>query len=187
MLVRGLFLLLVPALLVQYALVRSSGEPYPALMMPGFPGSGGWIDGKLTLRQVDIVAIAANGREFAFSPQEFLRDFDEVIRLVVVHSYFSPLEEAGAGPDAARSKLKQLGRKLFPRLHGGKRNRTAAANVAAQAEWIRRRTALLLPSEAIARVEFRWFTTTVGSDPAQPPSPRESAGTYLVSLEGRGP
>ncbi len=52
--VRPLFAITLLLLGLQYAVVETAGEPYPAIMMPRFTGNSGYENGAVSLRVIEV-------------------------------------------------------------------------------------------------------------------------------------
>ena len=80
--VRAVFVVVTGLLAAQCAFIHFFGEPYPALTMPTFSGSGGYREGAVEMMRYDAVFISA-GAEFSFTPNQLLADFPDGHRAAI--------------------------------------------------------------------------------------------------------
>ena len=71
--VRLLFVITLFLLGIQYALVETVGEPYPAIMMPGFAGHGGYESGAVRVPVMEVLFFDRAGHAHPFSTRNCFR------------------------------------------------------------------------------------------------------------------
>ena len=69
MVIRFIFLAVPIFLVLQYAFMHRFGEPYPALVMPGFAGSGGYVNGYVRIERPEVVFVC-DDESIAVQPEE---------------------------------------------------------------------------------------------------------------------
>jgi hypothetical protein len=174
--VRLTFVGIALAYVVQYFVVMSYGEPYPALMMPTFRGTGGYHDGKVRIKRMEAVFVTAEGDSSAFSRRDLLSEFPVSFHQTIANTFLAPL------PEAARTRARIP---ILPGLRAGEWNRTSAANLASLRAWLLARGRTLLPGRSLERVELRWYEDTVRQEAGQLTTQRRSIGEFVVDLGGK--
>ena len=172
-----------PLLCLQYALVETVGEPYPAFMMPGFKGDGGYRDGAVQFSRVDVVFVGRDG-EKVVNQRELLSEYDDSLHSTIMNNFLSPLRE-DTGPGASeeiKTWRQRLRQRLFPNLHAGARKRTDPRNVASLRQWLTRRSSRIFPQQVSERVEFRWFDEKIRIENGERKESCKPAGIFVVPL-----
>jgi hypothetical protein len=97
--VRLLFVVTLFLLGIQYALVKTVGKPFPSILMPDFPGHGGYESGTVRVRVMEVFFFDRAGHAYPFSTRELLSDYPESFRGPMTRDYFSPLPNGSAHDD----------------------------------------------------------------------------------------
>ncbi len=156
-----MFVLPVAALVLQFALIRGGyGEPYPALMMPGFLGTATNADGTITFVTVDTQV------GFAGAAAEPL----PLARLL------APMPSSMLGPTAwdvfrqtprSASPAPRTGRKAWfvdhvlpSRTRRNEQIKNGNPLTADTRRWLSERLRSLYPDRQAAWIEFRWHRDT---------------------------
>jgi hypothetical protein len=109
---RFLFLSVAALLCLQSAVVSRFGEPYPAVVMPGFGGSGGYRDGQVELTRYDAVFVTADA-EVPVPPRVLLSEFPESQHGAFAATAFRPRPDADSG-NSLRDWLRTRAGTLLP-------------------------------------------------------------------------
>jgi hypothetical protein len=186
MAIRLVFIAVAIASAIQYGIVNRLGEPYPALMMPGFSGTGGYQDGQVQTRRLEAVFVTAEGEAIAFTQRDLLSDFPDDYHDTIARSFLSPLPDGATSSSALSSRpgRRRLQYRIFPGMQAGRLNRTSADNIGSLRVWILRRAHTLVPGRNIDRVEFRWYRDTFQNNSGQWVIQRQPIGVFLVRLIG---
>jgi hypothetical protein len=182
--VRAVFAVIVGLLAVQCAVVHFFGEPYPALTMPTFSGSGGYRDSAVEMTRYNAVFISA-GQEFSFTPNQLLAEFPDGHRAAIAANALRPTSNALPGPTNA-SRIRRIQATIFPGFAAGNLSRNSAANKASLQTWLRGRAENLVPGRPVSRAEIRWYRVakTLGANGTPVESRRTPEGTLIVPLAG---
>jgi hypothetical protein len=182
--VRALFVVVAGLLAVQCAFIHFFGEPYPALTMPTFSGSGGYHDGSVEMTQYDAVFISA-GEEFSFTPNQLLADFPDGHRAAIAANALRPMSDRALSPTKT-SRVRRIRETIFPGFAAGNLSRNSVENKASLQTWLRRRAESLVPGQPVSRAEIRWYrvAATFGADGTRVESRRTPDGTLIVPLAG---
>jgi hypothetical protein len=180
--VRKIFISSAALLIAQTLFIRRYDEPYPAIVMPGFAGSGGYRDGRVELSQYDAVFVA-DGQEFSFPPRVLLEEFPVNEQGAIAFTCFRP---RGGPPQGSEGGSRPAGRlyAIFPGYEVGARSRSSPENIASLRKWLGGRARALLPGRQPSRVEFRWSRETVRLDGGELHTEREPTGALVIPLEG---
>lgn len=163
-------------------MVQVLGEPYPGIMMPGFPGSGGYHeDGTVRVRSLEAVFVPTAGEPRTFSQQELLGDLPICMHNTIAESFLTPLAEGRTFEESASIRT-GIRFRLFPGLHAGQLDRTTPENVASMTSWLRDRARKLVPDGTVDRVEIRWFEETYRHEHGRLTKEREPAGSLVIRL-----
>jgi hypothetical protein len=179
--VRCLFAALLISCVFQYAVVQVLGEPYPAILMPGFPGSGGYQNGAVKTKRLEAVFIPAQGEPVTFSQRELLSEFPDSLHNTIAESFLTPLPEDQDFEETPSTRT-GIRYRLFPGLEAGHVDRTSAANIASLTSWLQDRAHRLLPGQSVAKVEIRWFEDSYQTRNGELTSARMPAGSFVVHL-----
>ncbi len=182
--VRAVFVVVTGLLAAQCAFIHFFGEPYPALTMPTFSGSGGYREGAVEMMRYDAVFISA-GAEFSFTPNQLLADFPDGHRAAIAANALRPTTDAPPSSSKA-SRIRRIQEKIFPGFAAGNLSRRSAENKASLQAWLRGRAESLVPGRPVSRAEIRWYRVaeTFGSDGTRVESRRSPDGTLIVPLAG---
>jgi hypothetical protein len=152
------------------------GEPYPAIMLPGFAGSRGYKDGSVKVARYETVFVA-DGEEFPFSPKVLLSEFPDSHHGAIAKS-FTPPKQLRAKPQVG-----PILEAIFPGYTAWSEFQDSSANGASLKDWLRSRGRVLVPGRTVSRVEFRWFHEIVRVDGTNLVTQREPLDTLTVWLE----
>jgi hypothetical protein len=181
--VRLVFAAVALACVIQYYLSTRLGEPYPSLRMPGFAGAGGYQDGKVRIRRLEVVFVTADGETVSFSQRDLLGDFPTSYHDVIAQSFLSPLPKRTES-SLAQSSRTGISHQLFPGWRTGILDRTSADQVTSLRVWLLRRAHTLVPGRKVDRVEFHWYDDTFQNNSGHLTSQRQPAGVFSVRLTG---
>ena len=168
---------------LQYDLVNRLGEPYPALTMPGFHGTGGYRDGKVQVRRLEALFVTVDGEAITFTQRELLSDFPDSHHGNIAGSFLSPLPER-ATLSPAPSSRRGFRYRIFPGMNAGRIERTTADNITSLHAWIQMRAHILVPNRWIERVEFQWYEDTFEKREGRLTIQRQPIGMLLIRLMG---
>jgi hypothetical protein len=178
--VRLIFLAAIAFLAVQRLFIHRFGEPYPAIVMPGFNGDGGYQDGQVKIDRYMAVFVA-DGEEFSFPPKVLLEEFPDSHHGAISYVLMPRIESPQV---VATGRLKRLGDAFFPGIAAWRTSRDSPENIGSLKDWLRSRGGGLVPGRSVSRVEFRWFRETVRVDGGWLESEREPIDTLVITLEG---
>jgi len=183
--VRALFAAAAALFAGQCVFIHFFGEPYPALAMPTFSGSGGYRDGSVELVRYDAVFVADDGNEFSFAPNVLLADFPDGHRAPIAANALRPRNES-LPTSPAGSRVRRIRDAIFPGFAAGNLKRNSPDYEASLQKWLRERAQALVPGQTISRAEIRWYrvASTFGSDGTWTESKRTPDGTLVVALQG---
>lgn len=156
--VRLIFIAAIAVLAAQSVFINRYGEPYPAIMMPGFEGSGGYQEGQVKIVRFEAVFVA-DGEEFSFQPKVLLNEFPISHHGAISESSLKP--RLPSPPAAPPSRLGSLRDALFPGYAGRRMSRVSPETAASLRNWLQSRGRDLVPGRQVSRVEIRWFRETV--------------------------
>jgi hypothetical protein len=182
--VRAVFAVAAGLFAVQCAFIHFFGEPYPAITMPTFSGSGGYRDGAVEMTRYDAVFISA-GQEFSFTPNQLLAEFPDGHRAAIAANALRP---AGDAPPSSTkgSRIRRIQETIFPGFAAGNLSRNSAENKASLQAWLRGRAESLVPGRPVSRAEIRWYreAESFGADGTRVETRRTPDGTLIVPLLG---
>lgn len=166
----------------QYAVVQVLGEPYPGIMMPGFPGSGGYHeDGTVRVRALEALFVPVTGESKSFSQEELLGELPVCMHNTIAENFLVPLPEGQTFQESPTIRTGVRFR-VFPGLHAGQLDRTTPENVASMTSWLRDRARKLVPDQTVDHVEIRWFEETYRHEHGRLAKTREPVGSLVVRL-----
>lgn len=177
-LVRCLFVTAAAACAFQYFIADRVGEPYPALFLPSFSGTGGCSEGQVHVRRVEVVLVCSDGEEIAMHLREFLSEYDDSLHDAIANHCFSP-RKGTAAPTVSQGRLRAALYALFPGLKHD--NHTDAAQ--SLSCWIKNRVRVLAPDRRICSVEFRWHDDILALDARHRSTTWDGANVYVVSVD----
>jgi hypothetical protein len=180
--IRIVFLTVVALLVAQSLFIYRYGEPYPAIVMPGFSGSGGYRDGRVEIMQYEAVFIT-EGETFSFPPKVLLEEFPDSHHGTIAYIALTPRSES---PQTAQrtSRIARLRDAIFPGYGARKTSRDSPENFASLQDWLRGRARALVPGRRVSRVEIRWFLEKVRIAGTKFHTEREPTGTLVIPLNG---
>ncbi len=180
--VRLVFVAVVALLAAQSLFIHRFDEPYPAIVMPSFRGSGGYRDGRVEVTRYEVVFLA-EGEEFSFHPKTLLEQFPDSHHGALAETSLRPRNEAPR-PFSKRSWLHRFRDAIFPGYAASRTSRDSPANIASLQDWLRGRARDLVPGRHVSRVEIRWFRVVFSVDGGRLETDREPTGTLVVPLDG---
>lgn len=147
-------------------------EPYPALIMPGFRGTGAGSEGEVIVENADIEVVLASGDVTKTTRMEFLAPFPSSHHGTLMRAFRpgEPPDSLNPFPFDAPSWGEGRAIRAVFREHG-ERYPTKEANA-----WLEDRAAAVTHGEPRA-VIFRWFRERY-VPPGQDPVERVETGTY---------
>lgn len=184
-LVRRIFAGCLFLLLCQYGLTFAVGEPFPALILPGFRGAG--YEGnsievpRLTVdfeQNGQVIYSCSHSTLLERLPRSYHGSISKNVlspREVREHSIWFRERISPGWPEFLR---------LCPGFHRAHRNHLSGADEAALRKWLRKRAEILVPEAAIDAVTVRWEATTFDMQ-SSPPARGETrfAGQLRISLD----
>jgi hypothetical protein len=179
--VRIVFVFAAALLIAQSLFIRRYGEPYPAIVMPGFQGSGGYQDGQVELSSYEAVFVT-EGEEFSFPPKVLLEEFPDGHHGAIAFTCLWPRSEPPQGSERG-SRFARLTDVIFPGYAARRTSRDSPEHIASLQDWLHSRARALLPDRQVSRVEIRWFRERVRVDGSEFHAEREPTGTLLVPLD----
>ncbi len=180
--VRLIFLATFAFLTVQSLFIQRYGEPYPAIVMPGFRGSGGYQhDGRVEVVRYEAVFIAG-AEEFTVAPKVLLAEFPDSHHGEIAQSTLAP--RVDAPNEIPRSRLKRVRDAIFPGYAARNALWDSPNDIASLRNWLRSRGEVLVPGREISRVEIRWFRERIRVVGERLESGREPVGSLVVRLDG---
>lgn len=173
--VRLVFAALALLFALQVVLIGSGvGEPYPALMMPGFVGSGGFTAGTVRVKRMEAVLVHAGG-ETVVSQRRLLAPYPDAHHSTIARSSLSP-------PQVDAPLSDYWLRRILPRA-GIRPGRGAGPVDPSLCAWARARAAELLPGVTVRRMEIRWNVDSFRAG-SRAPDAREPLGQFVIPLDG---
>jgi hypothetical protein len=180
--IRIVCLTVVALLVAQSLVIHRYSEPYPAIMMPAFPGSGGYRDGRVEISQYEAVFIT-EGETFSFPSKMLLEEFPDSLHGTIAKNALTPRSES---PQTAQrtSQIALLRDAIFPGFGARKTSRDSPENFASLQDWLRGRARVLVPGRLVSRVEIRWFREKVTIAGTKFHTEREPTSTLVIPLNG---
>ncbi len=161
--VRLIFLAVLLTSMILLFTEKKVGEPYPALMMPRFWGTGGHHDDRVDTLRMEVVFVTTDGEEIPVSGHTLLADLPENQYTTITWQFLSKIraETPAEARDRSRAGFRY---RIFSGLAAGSLDRATPENVASLRAWVAQRARTLLPGRTIDRVEFRWYLDTLRID-----------------------
>ena len=183
--VRRVFAGCVFLLLGQYGLMFFVGEPYPALKLPPFGGSG-YEGHEVSIPKV-TVNFLSSGQVVHSCPHYTLLDrLPRSYHRDIARNVFSPRvqdEDSLWHKNRPRPKSPVFFR-LFPGFHRANRDHLAGKNLAAVQTWLKQRAEKLVPEYTVDTVVVRWNAVTYDMRRKPPAVSGENlAGELTIPLE----
>jgi hypothetical protein len=172
----------VALLLAQCWFIPRFGEPYPAVTMPSFSGSGAYRDGVVSFRNYEAVFIA-EGREFPVAPEVLLAEFPDSHHGTIARNVLRPGGEP-AVRTGERSRMGRLRDAVFPGLEAWRSAGSTGEKNASLRSWLRRRALAVVPDHQVSRVELRWYRESVRLEGGAVRVERHPEDTLVVPLHG---
>ena len=178
--IRRVFAAVVCGLVFQVAVTAFAGEPYPAIMMPGFPAGANDPDGWFRFESFDIVFELEGGKRELLTVQQFFEGTPSSHFLPIARRVFSPAKKRERQPrsrvgDLAQapyvSRARDAEPSLLRRVHGSRHGRVAAPA---------RRAAL--PDRHVERVRFEWYNDALKVTAGKAERTRKPLGVREVDL-----
>jgi hypothetical protein len=150
--IKFLFAGLILWLPLQYVIAARFGEPYPALVMPSFPGTMADPSGNIRFGNVRCKIFFRNGDVGWVSTRDVLAQAPSSHHGAIMEHMFSPPSgavgrDSSSGltarlfPGRALSQIRQKQKELDPQTK----------------EWLKRRIQVLYPSQPFTAVTFVWY------------------------------
>lgn len=183
--VRCVFAGCVFLLLGQYGLMFLVGEPYPALLLPPFEGSG-YEGHEVSIPKV-TVNFLSSGQVVHSCPHYTLLDrLPRSYHRDIAGNVFSPRvqREDSLWHNKEPRPKSPVFFQLFPGFHRANRDHLAGKNLAALQTWLKQRAEKLVPEVTVDTVVIRWDAETYDMR-LQPPavSGENLAGELTIPLE----
>lgn len=159
-----------------YIFVYFDAEPYPAIMMPGFAGTGAGNSDLIRVTAHEFV-VYFEDRDSAHLPMELLFDPFPSSHWGTLLRNFRPEDE---GRSASKLEAGALG-VLLPGARIRAQRRALGAHDPSISNWLRKQVAKQYPSKTPAKMEFRWFQERYRPGTDHPLS-RTHRGTRVVDL-----
>lgn len=173
----------VAILILQSVIVEKVGEPYPALLMPKFPGTGGAKVDSVTAIGMEIVFVDVAGQTEHLKLSELMAGIPVGHHAPIAWQFFAARLKS-SNEELIRSK--RVGRKyrLSPGLHLGRDCRDCEANLSSLQVWLRRRASEEFGDRRFSNVEFRWYRDdfTLTRTGLSAHFDRKPAGTFQLAL-----
>lgn len=179
--IRALFAGAILLLAAQTFFIHRYGEPYPAIIMPGFEGSGGYRDGEVTLSRYEAVFVA-DGEEISFPPKVLLNQFPDSLHTTIGRTSIVPPEATIHHEPKGRSI--EILHAIFPGFASRSPSRDSAGFRDSRKAWLKERARALVPGRDVSRVEIRWFLEKIRIVNGQPQATREPQYTLRVDFDG---
>jgi hypothetical protein len=197
--VRLIFVAVALAFVVQLAVTAKVGEPYPALAMPAFRGTGNYWNRTVRAVRLEAKIVAVDGRTETVERAALLGSLPTSAHTTIDIAFLRPYAaaeaarvRAGAAPARdpsriapdRRSATTPLRFRLFPGLKLGARRRRDPQHVAAVRAWLAERARALAPDLEVERMELRWHVDTFRMDRGMTPVAREIMISVTVPVAG---
>ena len=182
MVIRFIFLAVPIFLVLQYVFMHRFGEPYPALVMPGFAGSGGYVNGYVRIERPEVVFVCDDESIAVFSQRQLLSKIPDSHHRMIFGSFFRLPEAEKPLRDSPRPKSKITRRTIFPGWLAGTFNRMATPNRESIRLWLKNRGAELMPGKPLHHVDIRWYEEIYRIDKAASSSSRQLLGTWTIPI-----
>ena len=178
--IRRAFAVVACGLVFQVAITVVAGEPYPAIMMPGFPGGANDPDGWFRFDSFDIVFEFDGGKRELLTVQQFFEGTPSSHFLPIARRVFSPAKKRERHVDPGWETW--LKRHLFPAREMQNRLYYDAYLDPDTVEWLQRRAALLFPDRRVERVRFEWYNDALKVTDGKAERTRTPFGERVVEL-----
>ena len=186
-LVRGLFVFAVLLIPAQFALISLGfGEPFPALMMPGFMGSRMTPDGVFSFESASLIVRFDDGPAVETSLRRLLSDLPSSHHWAAAQHVFRPSDPQPLPPQAERSWWKAWIISHLTPIRDRNAERRRAGNPLDHDSrlWLKRRLEVMYPARRASSIEFQWFRDSYRISGAGPTlSDRELVQQSLVSVQ----
>jgi len=140
--------------LAQFPLIDRVGEPYPALVQPGFEGTRRDRDGNFQVRGCDIVVTFANRPQERLTPPLLFAQAPSSHH-DAMRAWFAPWR--GAPAPETRGLPGRLARRVAPGMAVRDRFLHDSTVSAPMRRWLAARLAQLFPGRVPLRAEFLWY------------------------------
>jgi hypothetical protein len=157
--VRSLFALVIGLYLMQLAFVSRLTQPYPALMMPSFRGTGLDEEGGFRNRTASIVVTFNNGETETLTPGELFAGASSAYHGALMKWFAVPeAEERRADRETGMRKLL---RQVLPGMAVRGRSQALGGSSPAMAAWLRQRLEAMYPGREPQQVRFVWYNERI--------------------------
>lgn len=162
---------------LQGVFIRHYGEPYPALVMPGFRGSGGYRGHHIEFYDYRVALVDRAGGSFLFSPRKLFEG--------VPDSYHGALSTALRPRDGSVPDRSRPGRSLRVWFPGYAAAADSHEEVPASLRtWMELRARRMAPGRNIVRAELRWYRVRIPTDTRTVGAQWTPVGTRVIPLRG---
>ncbi len=157
--VKLVFIAVVVVFPLQYYFARTYGEPYPALMMPGFEGSHLNAAGQVVMEDADVVITFDNGQTQTISMRALFAEAPSSHFQVMAINAFKPKPRVPPDDIWGKTPLKQfIYSKLMPGIVLGRIRHKYWTGVESDvALWLRDRVQRLYPNDKPVKVQIVWY------------------------------
>jgi len=164
--------------LPQSIIIARFGEPYPALVMPGFAGTMVDRDGNIRFGNVKCKVLFKDGRVGWVSAYDLLSQAPSSHHGSIMAHMFSPppVTNDEWQPDSLKARLFP-GRALSQIRHAQKELDSQTK------EWLKRRLRVLFPSQQPYLVSFVWYNDVFNVNQRSPAAKEEPTGVREVRFE----
>lgn len=178
--VRSLFVCVVLAYGCQLLFVRYVAEPYPALMMPAFAGTGRNAAGELRARTCDVVVGFADGDEALMRQGELLAAMPSSHHSAMMRWFLPEAEDDE--PVVSRFELIAPWNLRKVRDDLSTTQRLDGERLIGMADWLRAQMAARFPGRQPERVTFVWFDEVYRHAGGELTMQRREQGRFAIRL-----
>ena len=177
--VKLLFLALLVSEPFKWMVIAKYGEPYPAIMMPGFRGTQQDRNGDIRIESVRGRVVFRDGQVIWILPSQLLEEVPSSHHLPIVLHMFGPQAAPDAGV-ASRASAGSLMTRLFPgRAFARNQAETKDADPETRA-WLRDRVARLYPLREPDYITFVWYRSVFSMEGTSQPSVEQFAAREVA-------
>lgn len=155
-------------------MIRWGVEPYPAIIMPGFPGRGVPLEGGVHLTTVDIVVRFSDGSTSEMALDDVFHPLPRSAYFAL-SAHFRPRSPRAAPPSGA------FLRRVLPGWEMRQRRLQQPPYDATIREWLHDRVVMTFPGSEPRIVEFRWYRDHF-RPPAAEPEHRELLAVVEIQV-----
>jgi hypothetical protein len=159
---RWLLLGTVLLLLLQAVVIRTLGEPYPAITMPAFPGAGSRPADPVPVQLPELAAVFADGSRAPVTTRELGPEISDVLRRSLVVANFGPDRLTPPGASRTAEPVDVSG--WLPGRALMWRRRDDRSRAYWGREWLAAQCHRLFPSRSAVAFSIRWMKVDVLPD-----------------------